>query len=167
MRALPGYPLEVFYCLQSAVRRYQGESWHKVFRSANFSRLFPSKLGSRLFPVYGYTTCTPGREDALAAGLERSRAELRPAVAVRSAAGCPGPRGRKRRAQLSSFGLRPPSLPAPLSPPPAPEIISSVASAIPEPHSGGFFCFFVLMTVPSPSACHARLILWLSWRQLG
>lgn len=29
---------------------------HKVFRSANFSRLFPSKLGSRLFPVYGYTT---------------------------------------------------------------------------------------------------------------
>lgn len=55
---------------------------------------------------------------------------------------------------------RPPGL-LPSLPPPAPEIISSVASLIPEPHSGGFFCFFVLMTVPSPWACHARLIPWL------
>lgn len=55
----------------------------------------------------------------------------------------------------------------PSLPPPAPEIISSVASLIPEPHSGGFFCFFVLMTVPSSWACHARLIPWLCGRQLG
>ena len=54
-----------------------------------------------------------GPEDAPAAGFER-RAELRPAVW--SAPGGPGLSGRKRRAQLASVGLRPPSPPAPLSP---------------------------------------------------
>ena len=59
-------------------------------------------------------TCALGRKDALAAGLERCGAELPPAVPV--AACCPGPVGRKRHARLAVVHLRPPSLPAPLSP---------------------------------------------------
>lgn len=68
-----------------------------------------------------------------------------------------GVRGRRRRAHACG-GQRLGSCLQPPLPPLALEMSWSIAGLIPEPESGGFFCFFVLMTVASPWACHAQLI---------
>lgn len=91
----------------------------------------------------------PGHRTQDGPGGQRSGA--RPRGPVGAPRGRVGGRGAASTAVLLGDRL-PPA--APRSPPSAPEIIASAAGSIPEPHSGAFFCFFVLMTVqPSGMSC--------------